>query len=97
MIVYDPVALIVKVFWLWRFGSGSIRNFALLTPFGKTLKLGMTITNRGFPPLATCLRTLEILIQNSSQGGIVLAEKAINEFLEREPDFCYGDSAFNYS
>ncbi len=44
------------------------------------------MTNRDFPPLAACLQKIEILVRNPSQGGIVLAENAIDEFLEREPD-----------
>ena len=44
------------------------------------------MTNRKFPPLAACLQTLEVLIENGDPNAIGLAEKSINEFLEREPD-----------
>jgi hypothetical protein len=44
------------------------------------------VTNRDFPPLAACLQTLEVLINNGGPNAIGLAEKAIDAFLEREPD-----------
>ena len=44
------------------------------------------MTNQDYPPLATCLRTLEILVRDGDPNKIGLAEKAIDEFLNHDAD-----------
>ena len=43
-------------------------------------------TNRDFPPLSSCLQTLEVLISKGDIGGVGLAEEAIDEFLGWQDD-----------